>query len=307
MIFIFLDGVGIGKKSEHNPFYVSNTEYLPFFEQDNVLHDGTPIKPIDARMGVDGIPQSATGQTTIYTGTNIPKLLNSHIGSFPNKHMRALIKKSNIFKQLREKGLSTMFLNTYPRHSNLFYKTNVDIDGNFIFSKDFPSKYKKKISVTSCLLITNKIKPFDISDLLDKNSIYQDYSNKSLIKLGIKCLEYSPETAAEIMYNSSKKYDFLLYEYFQTDIYGHRKTIDECNILVKNLNRLIKKLISLLEKKQDTLLITSDHGNLEELSNKKHTLNPVPLITWGYKDKYLRDKINNLADITPAICDYFKK
>ncbi len=308
MIFIFLDGVGIGEKSEYNPFYVSNTEYLPFYGKDINLPDNTPIKPIDALLGVDGIPQSATGQTTIYTGENIPKKIGSHKGSFPNKEMRAILKKNNIFKGLLDKNISAMFLNSYPGHSELFYKTNIKIkdNGDFVFSDNFPQKYKRRISVTSSMMITNEIKPFGLSDIINKKSIYQDYTNNSIIKYGIDCPEFSPETAAEIIFNTSKEYDFILYEFFLTDLYGHRKPIKECIELVSNLNKLVKKLFSLLNIKEDSLIITSDHGNIEDLSIKSHTLNPVPLITWGKKSDFLRNKINNLADITPAIYDYFK-
>ncbi len=307
MIFIFLDGTGIGEPSTSNPFYNSNCDYLPFFGKEISLPDGTPVKPIDPLMGVEGIPQSATGQTTIYTGNNIPKIIGSHMGSFPNKAMRKIIKETNIFKGLKNRGLNPMFLNSYPNHSDLFYKTNVNIkdNGEFIFSENFPRSFKRRISATSCLLITNEMKPFDLDDISNKKSIYQEYSNKTLNQFGANLPEYSPETAAEIIFSSSKNYDFLLYEYFQTDLYGHRKSIDDCNKLVFDLNRLVKKLISLLDNKQDTLIITSDHGNIENPASKTHTLNPVPLITWGHKSELLRNKINNLADITPAIYDYF--
>ena len=82
MIFIFLDGVGIGNADADNPFFSAQTSLLPFFGEENFLPDGTPIKGIDACLGVEGIPQSATGQTTIYTGENIPALLKEHKGRF---------------------------------------------------------------------------------------------------------------------------------------------------------------------------------------------------------------------------------
>jgi len=308
MIFIFLDGVGIGKRNKFNPFFSTDTDYLPFYSNNNGLPDSTPIKNIDAVMGINGIPQSATGQTSIYTGKNIPKIIGKHQGSFPNKKMRTIIKESNIFSLLKSKGLSPMFLNAYPAHSELFYKSNVDINenGEFNFSENFPDKYKSRVSVTSSMMIVNGMKPFDIDDIIAKNSIYQEYSNSSLKKYGLNLPEYSPEDAAEIIYKTSRKYDFLLYEYFQTDIYGHRKKQEDCEILIKNINRLIKKLILLSDKEKDTIIITSDHGNIEDMSVKTHTTNPVPFLVWGYKAKFIRDRVTNLSDITSAIIDFFK-
>jgi bisphosphoglycerate-independent phosphoglycerate mutase (AlkP superfamily) len=50
-----------------------------------------------------------------------------------------------------------------------------------------------------------------------------------------------------------------------------------------------------------TFILTSDHGNIEDLSVRNHTLNDVPTIIWGRKKEEIAEKINDLADITPAI------
>lgn len=70
------------------------------------------------------------------------------------------------------------------------------------------------------------------------------------------------------------------------------------------LNRLVKRLISLLNKEEDTLLITSDHGNLEDSTTQLHTTNPVPLIAWGRKSDELRHNIKKLIDVTPTIVNF---
>lgn len=53
------------------------------------------------------------------------------------------------------------------------------------------------------------------------------------------------------------------------------------------------------------ILITSDHGNLEDLSTRRHTLNPVPLLIIGAQS--LRDeffhRIKDLAGVAPAILE----
>ena len=74
--------------------------------------------------------------------------------------------------------------------------------------------------------------------------------------------------------------------------------------LVKKLDRLIGKLLSHLDIERDTLLITSDHGNLEDGTHRAHTLNPVPLVAWGNKSNELRENIHSLTDVAPAI-EYF--
>jgi bisphosphoglycerate-independent phosphoglycerate mutase (AlkP superfamily) len=60
-----------------------------------------------------------------------------------------------------------------------------------------------------------------------------------------------------------------------------------------------------MDREKDTILITSDHGNLEDSTTQLHTNNLVPLLTWGYKSEELRSKIESLADVRPAMVDLF--
>jgi hypothetical protein len=325
ILFIFLDGVGIGEASGENPFYAAGADFLPFYSGGHTLPDGTPVKAIDAVLGIDGLPQSASGQTTLYTGENIPAMLKEHKGSYPNKLMRQIIKEKNVISRLRSKGLNAGFINVYPFYSELFTDEHVNIleDGSFHFSKQFPHLFKRRISTTTCMMIANGLTPFSETDIIQENAIYQEYSNGSLVRqiekakkmkaLGalekvvdkVTLPHFSPEKAAEILCKAFQHYDFLLYEYFQTDIYGHRHSFEDNVELIRKLNRLTGRLISLLDKKNDTLLITSDHGNLEDGGTRAHTRNPVPLVVWGHRAEELRGQIDSLVDVTPAIEKFY--
>jgi len=163
LIFIFLDGVGIGAASQGNPFYAAKSEFLPFYKGNPGLPDSTPIKPIDALLGVEGIPQSASGQASLYSGENVPKLLNQHRGSYPNRLMREIISKKNILLNLKEKGRSAVFINAYPVYSRLFTVDHIRIGpgGEFHFSRAFPAEFKRRISVTTCMMVTAQQAPFN--------------------------------------------------------------------------------------------------------------------------------------------------
>ena len=54
-----------------------------------------------------------------------------------------------------------------------------------------------------------------------------------------------------------------------------------------------------------TLVVTSDHGNIENMSERGHTVNPVPFIVCGPGAEGLMAKVESLKDITPAIVDAF--
>ncbi len=309
LIFIFFDGVGIGKAAGTNPFYAAHTDYLPFYETGCILPDHTPIKAIDALLGVEGMPMSATGQTTLFTGVNVPSLLNAHRDSYPDRIMRKIIKERSIFTILRKQGRNPRFLNVFPGSYYLYTPENIHIrdDGEFYYSPLFHERIRRSLSATTCMMIANKMRPFGEQDIVKERALFHDFTNQSLDGNFPQLPRFSPEKAAEIIYKVSRDYDFLLYEYFQTDFYGHGFDLPEAIDLVGQLNRLVKHLLALLDKGSDTLLITSDHGNLEDTTTQLHTFNPVPLVSWGYQSEALRERIENLADVQPAIVDYFKK
>ena len=302
-IFVFLDGVGIGEASETNPFYAAKAKYLPFYNGALQLPDGTPVKAIDALLGVEGLPQSATGQTSLYTGENIPKLIGAHKGSYPNRVMRQMILKKNILTLLKRKGLDAVFVNAYPMHSDLFTEEHVRIDesGEFFFSDQFPPLFKRRISTTSCIICAASQKPFSEIDIEAERSIFHDYNNQWLNEKGLNLPLFSPEKAGEILSNALMQRDFILYEYFQTDVFGHRESFQRQVQLISDLDRLLAELFRRLDPTKHTMLLTSDHGNIEDSSNRSHTLNPVPLITWGKHSEQLRCAINDLTQVTPAI------
>src|SRR5258708_32643199 len=102
LILFFIDGLGIGSRGGHNPLDgLDEASPLDVF-QDEVgeLNLGGELVKTDACLGVDGRPQSASGQTTILTGINAPTLLGYHKQGFPNQKLLEVIKEHSIFLQL---------------------------------------------------------------------------------------------------------------------------------------------------------------------------------------------------------------
>jgi hypothetical protein len=309
LIFLFLDGVGIGRLEPENPFFSGRADWLPFFDPGPDLPDGTPVKAIACDLGIGGVPQSATGQTALFTGVSGTALAERHKNGFPDRQLRQIIVRHNIFRKLKELDVRGKFINAYPLFADTFTNGHVRIeeDGRFHFASDFPNPFRKMISVTTCMLIAGGERPGGEDDIAAGRALYQDYSNASLIPRGLRLPEYSPEEAAEIIHRISREFDFILYEYFQTDLYAHRRTPDECRKLVSGLNRLVGALVSRLDRRRETLVITSDHGNLEDLSFRHHTQNRVPLIAWGRHGGRLRKRIEGIEDVTPGIVGIFAR
>jgi bisphosphoglycerate-independent phosphoglycerate mutase (AlkP superfamily) len=64
---------------------------------------------------------------------------------------------------------------------------------------------------------------------------------------------------------------------------------------------MIRRVLANINLTSTTMVLTSDHGNIEDLSTRSHTLHPVPSIIWGAGSHQIANRISSLADITPAI------
>jgi bisphosphoglycerate-independent phosphoglycerate mutase (AlkP superfamily) len=73
--------------------------------------------------------------------------------------------------------------------------------------------------------------------------------------------------------------------------------------VLTNLARLIRGVLTQIDLSCTSVILTSDHGNIEDLSSRNHTLNPVPTIVWGRDQNRIASRIKTLADITPAIVE----
>ena len=308
-IFLFVDGCGVGRADPGNPFFMAKSIYLPLWTGAMALPDSTPVATIDATLGIPGLPQSASGQTALFCGSKAAAIANRHRNGYPDRALRRIILKKNLLSKLEKKGVTARFLNAYPVFNQYFSCEHMRIkpDGRFWFSPLFPERFKRMISVTSCMLLACGQRPFDEADIRAGKAIYQDYSNRQLNEKELSLPEFSPQQAAGIIYNASRRFEFILYEYFQTDLYAHRQPFAECVGLIRELDTLVGALLSRLDKKNDTLVLTSDHGNLEDFHLRGHSRNPVPLLAWGRHGDRLRKKIKSLSDVAPAILELFAK
>ncbi len=122
VLFIFIDGIGVGEKSDYNPLASSSWSSFTYFTGADGLHDqcneinqnGIIYKAIDANLGVEGLPQSGTGQTTLFSGVNASKIAGKHYGPFPYTTTRYLLEEQSLFHKVMDLGMSPTFMNAYP-------------------------------------------------------------------------------------------------------------------------------------------------------------------------------------------------
>jgi len=293
---IFIDGVGIGEKDfEFNPFFkygfkIFNEIFKEIPHKDNpyLVKNEMYVFPADARLGVEGLPQSGTGQVSIFCGVNAPKFVGKHFGPFPYSTTIPIIAEQNIFKTFKDSGKSAYFVNAYPK---VFF--------------DYLKSGKTRLSATSLSCRLTGIKLNSVTDLRQSKALTAEITNERWNrKLKYKLKVITPVTAARRLLRLADKHDFTLYEFFHTDHLGHGRIADEFQSIYNNLDRFLYTILDELNKEEITLIICSDHGNFEDLSVKTHTLNPALTITAGKYAKELSISIKDLTEIKQSIIKY---
>jgi bisphosphoglycerate-independent phosphoglycerate mutase (AlkP superfamily) len=104
--------------------------------------------------------------------------------------------------------------------------------------------------------------------------------------------------------NLTGLYDFVLFEYYYTDHAGHSQSATEAVEIIKMLDQLIDGILTAIDVTNTLLVVTSDHGNMEDLSTKSHTRNPVPLIAAGAGHRAFATGLTDLTHVAPAILNY---
>ena len=100
VLLLFVDGVGLGGDEAKNPFVGEATPALskllggPLTQSRVGGLEASGDAPVvlaalDAALGVPGLPQSGTGQTTLFTGVNAQAALGHHVPALPGPRFQA--------------------------------------------------------------------------------------------------------------------------------------------------------------------------------------------------------------------------
>jgi hypothetical protein len=303
-LFLFLDGVGIGSNNEKsNPFADVHMPNLEFILGGRLLTDilqPTPITTkratflaIDACLGVSGRPQSASGQATILTGKNIPLMIGQHYGPKPSADIKVILEENNLFSDLYRSGKRVSFLNAFPDEYFIAINSGRRIPGAIAMAA-----------------IAAGIPLNTVQDLHEGKAISADFTAQGWRQhLNYKNTPIlTPIQAGYRLSELSKNYDFTFFEYWLSDYAGHKRDMISARDLLITFDQVLSGLLSTWDDDQGLILITSDHGNMEDLSIRNHTRNPVPAILIGsgkFREKFSRN-LGKLTDIYPAIIDFFK-
>lgn len=302
VLFLFLDGVGLGSSdADINPFVTAKLPCLTrLLAGRRLVHEALPwhteyasLFSLDACLGVTGIPQSATGQAALITGMNVPAILGYHFGPKPNQDVVNIVRKENLFNSLAQQGYKTALLNAYP--PSYFQK--------IASGKRMYSTIPLAITSAGITLKTH-------SDLYAREALSADFTGQGWREqLGFTDLQVlGPRQAGQCLGKLAQKYDLAFFEYWLPDYIGHCQDRTNALQLLETFDNVLDGLLEVWNIFDDLILITSDHGNLEDLSTHRHTHNPVPALLIGSSVNRMvsHNNLHDITDITPWLMQVMK-
>lgn len=286
VVFVFVDGLGLGPEEDPgNPLREARLdlfanfrpaswtppadggrpESLPPVRRRGPLGYGGVVRATDPSLGVGGLPQSATGQTTLLTGENAALVLGRHLYGYPTKTLRTVLMRASVLKRLVAAGGRAVFLNAFRQ----------------IFFDLGEAVWQKPLSATTWANRAAGLPFMTMEDLRAGRAVYQDITHDSLAQRGVDLPLREPEVAGEILARASGAADLTLFEFFQTDKAGHARDVGKAVHELEKLERFLGAFLGAVDLEATTVVLTSDHGNVENLGTKSHTHNPVPTLVFG--------------------------
>ncbi|MGV3621069.1 MAG: metalloenzyme [Archangium sp.] len=277
---LFTDGVGVGERdASTNP--LARAEYLLSQFSDgtgSALPAGGTRHDVDTTFGVPGRPQSASNQTAIFTGRPAPRIIGRHVLGYPNAALKELLNAHSIVRELRALGRTATFANSYPVAylDALGLKRRGGADDGVVIPPRFVKKMKPSASTLAMAAADVELRTLD--DARNEQGLTHDIDGSTANRRRLSVPQRAPERAAEIFWSLSA--DFTLFEHYLADEAGHAQDEAAATQAISTFDAFAREVIA--QRPPDAhVLICSDHGNVEDLSTRSHTLNRVAVLSFG--------------------------
>ena len=297
VLFLFVDGFGIGPADPATnpvarlllPGFADllggrrpSADHLP------VEAPGLLARGIDACLGVAGRPRSGTGHVSIMAGLNAAALIGRHEGPYPGTELRRILRSGRTLPNvLRRSGRRVAFANAF---SPLFHERRTR------------SKERWSGFGLACDLAGLEIR--GMADLQAGRAVSAWPTNHLWVEQGHPVVPIAASEAGARLARLALDHDLTFYEYFAADFAGHRGDRPLMERAVVELDQVIAGAWPALRAAGGSLLIASDHGNVEDWTLPGHTTNPALFVAAGPVAGPCRH-IESLPDIMPAVLRYF--
>lgn len=297
VLVFFVDGVGIGPADDRiNPFLrarlpvlsellggIPTLEGLSDWGAQRAASDDVRLLPLDATLGMDGLPQSGTGQISLLTGRNAARIFGRHFGPWPPVRLRPLLARENVLVRAQEAGLRVIFANAYPR--------------------GYPEKRPGRLVAAPPLaaqtagLLTRHQQALAAGEAV-ASEIVNDGWRRMLGPHRIP--EVTPREAGTTLARLAGEADLTLFAHYSTDLAGHRGGMAGAVEALERVDHFLGGVLAALPADVFFLLV-SDHGNVEDVRGG-HTRNPTLGLAVGPLDGPLPAG-PDLTHVTPLVLE----
>lgn len=218
---------------------------------------------LDAALGIPGLPQSGTGQACWLTGQDAAARMGEHFGPQPGPTLQRLLRENSLPVQLKAAGGRCALLNYYAPAFFEAKDTRRNHMGCFPFSFTAAGQplNPPKLPLVRASLGLNYAapwRPFQAEN--DVRQVGRDVAR------------------------AAHDWDLLVVDLWFGDLLGHLgqpHTPPDVLLAARSYLRRVDLFLAGVLEAGGRAVLSSDHGNLEDLNVKSHTLARVPFASTG--------------------------
>jgi len=267
ILFLFIDGLGIGPDDAAvNPLLAACLPHL------------ASLVPIDM----------AAWRAGVYTGVNAAALLGRHKEGRPNKALRSILREYGLIPVLNRAGRRATFANAYTAAVIPPYLAGTT-----------------PMSCTSAMAYYGEGRFRTTADANGGAAVFFDLTGRwARRRSGEDVRRRTPRDAGLTLGRLAAAYDFTLYEYFLTDFAGHRQNMERAVRYVEDIDAALGGVLDSFAPDRGLVVLTSDHGNVEDLGVRTHTTNAVPFFVTGAGHREVAARCRSILDVAAACLAY---
>jgi hypothetical protein len=194
--------------------------------------------------------------------------------------LRALLQRHSIVRRLRDAGQSATFANAYPAaYLDALGLPRRAGDGMDV---PIPERVRRRVraSATTLAMAAGGVALRTLDDAVRGEALPHDVDGTRARSRGIQLPPHQPEEAAQVFWRIAKPERFTLFEHFLADEAGHAQDAGLALTALRTFDAFARAVVA-SRSPQAHVLVCSDHGNVEDLSTRSHTLNNVALLWFG--------------------------
>jgi bisphosphoglycerate-independent phosphoglycerate mutase (AlkP superfamily) len=143
-------------------------------------------------------------------------------------------------------------------------------------------------------------------DLIAGRALAADFTNAGWVsQLGYRDIPvYAPAEAGAKLWELAQPHQFVFFEHWHTDLLGHQGELEQAVKVLTTFDGFLGGLLDVMDPASTLVIVGSDHGNVEDCSNRRHTTNPALTLILGAQRHTIAAQVHDLTGFAPAIIDF---